>query len=79
MIGIACVCYKLWFCCVKDKSDLSILSRLCDPLQPGMPDHTSTGEEYRLFGVGIGEIDEWSGIQGKREDEVDKSRRGRRR
>ena len=52
MIGIAWVSYELWSCCVKGKSDLSILSRLSNPLRPGMPDHTTTGEEYRLFNDG---------------------------
>ena len=28
------------------------LSRLSDPLRPGMLDHTTTGEEYRLFDDG---------------------------
>ena len=52
MIGIAWVCYESWSCCVKGKSDLSILSRLSDPLRPGTPDHTTTGEEYQLFDDG---------------------------
>ena len=54
-MGIAWVCYESWSCCVKGKSDLLILSRLSDPLRPGMPDHTTSGEEYRLFGDGPAE------------------------
>ena len=52
VIGIAWVCYESWSCCVKGKSDLSILSCLSNPLRPGMPDHTTTGKEYRLFDDG---------------------------
>ena len=32
--------------------DIIYLSRLSDPLRPGMPDHTTTGEEYRLVDDG---------------------------
>ena len=44
----------------------ALVSHLSDPLQPGMFDHTTTGEESQLSDDKIGEIDEWSGMQGKR-------------